>query len=121
MVRACVAGFCHQAVNALYPTGPGEPDVPPGPRLYSGPNDPRFQRLRAALEGEWVDLLVRRLGMTMDRLSVLWDADFLLGAAAAPAQERYVICEISVSSVAPYPEAANQVIVEAMRSFVGMA
>ena len=45
-----VVGFGHQLVRALAPPEAG----PAGPRLYSGPDDARFQRLRALLEQEWV-------------------------------------------------------------------
>jgi hypothetical protein len=116
LVRERVAGFGFQAVNALSPVAPGAPARQPGPRLYSGPDDPRFQHLRAVLEGEWVDLLVRRLAVAKERLPVLWDADFMWGEAGDPARERYVLCEINVSSVAPYPASANEKIVAAMRS-----
>ncbi len=114
LVRDRVAGFGHQLVNALYPAAPGEPAPQPGPRLYSGPDDPRFQRLRESLEGEWVDLLARRLAIGPSRLPVLWDADFMHGEADG----RYVLCEINVSSVAPYPESANQAIVATIRSML---
>jgi len=40
----------------------------------------------------------------------------MLGEVVDPAEERYVLCEINVSSVAPYPESANAAIVAAMRS-----
>jgi hypothetical protein len=110
MVRAYlvgdrVAGFGHQAINALYPaTGGAAP--PPGPRLYSDADDPRFQALRALLEGDWVARLCRCTGITPAQLPLLWDADFLLGERGGDAAERYVLCEINVSSVAPFPPSA---------------
>lgn len=116
LVRDRVAGFGHQAVNALYPAAAGSPAVPPGPRLYSGPEDTRFQWLRRRLEEEWIDLLIGRLSIAPERLPILWDADFLLGEVEEGAQDRYVLCEINVSSVAPYPESATPAIVEAIRS-----
>jgi hypothetical protein len=118
LVQDRVAGFGHQAVNALYPAAAGEAAPQPGPRLYSGPDDPRFQFLRRRLEDEWVAMLAGRLGLARDRLPVLWDADFLLGEVVDPAQERYVLCEINVSSVAPYPESANAAIVAAVQSML---
>jgi len=116
MVRDRVAGFGHQAINALYAAAAGAPAVQPGPRLYSGPQDPRFQRLRRRLEEEWIGLLIERLAIARERLPILWDADFLLGEVRDRAQDRYVLCEINVSSVAPYPESATSAIVEAIRS-----
>jgi hypothetical protein len=119
MVRAYlvgdrVAGFGHQAVNALFPPTADDPSPQPGPRLYSGPEDARFQGLRQRLEGEWVAMLLDRLDLDRTRLPVLWDADFLLGTRTNPEEEAYVLCEINVSSVAPYPDSANAQIVRAV-------
>ena len=116
LVRDRVAGFGHQAVNALIPARDGEPAPLPGPRLYSGPDDARFQTLRRRLEDGWVALLVQRLGVAPGRLPVLWDADFLLGETPAGEADRHVLCEINVSSVAPYPDAAHAAIVDAVRA-----
>ena len=116
LVRDRVAGFGHQAVNALYPAAEGETAPQPGPRLYSGPDDVRFQRLRRRLEGEWIALLTDRLAIARGRLPILWDADFILGEVVDPTQEQHVLCEINVSSVAPYPESANAAIVAAVGS-----
>jgi hypothetical protein len=116
LVRDRVAGFGHQAINALYPATGGESPPEPGPRLYSSPDDPRFQHLRLRLEEEWVSLLCERLGVAPERLPLLWDADFLLGEARGDDEERYVLCEINVSSVSPYPESANAPLVEAVRA-----
>ena len=44
---------------------------------------------------------------------ILWDCDFLLGPKGEKGEDTYVLCEINVSSVAPYPESAVPVIVEA--------
>src|SRR3954451_47556 len=69
-----VAGFGHQLVRALA----APEDGPASPRLYSAPDDPRFQRLRAAMEQDWTPGLTRRLAIAPDDLPVIWDADFLL-------------------------------------------
>lgn len=116
LVRERVAGFGHQAINALYPATPEDPAPQPGPRLYSGPDDARFQLLRRQLEERWVGLLSDRLAIPHELLPVLWDADFLL----AEAKDQYVLCEINVSSVAPYPESANAEIVAAVRSLLSV-
>ncbi len=109
-----VAGFGHQAVNALYPAASTGTAVPPGPRLYSDAADPRFQDLRQRLEGGWVALLCDRLELARDRLPLLWDADFLLGERGATGGERHVLCEINVSSVSPFPDAAIPALVAAV-------
>jgi len=121
LVQDYVAGFGHQAINALYPASADEPAPQPGPRLYSGPEDARFQRLRQRLEEEWVALLRNRLYVSQERLPLLWDADFLLGGCPGSDDEHYVLCEINVSSVWPYPKSANAPLAEAVRSIVSNA
>ncbi|MDX1992628.1 MAG: Cj0069 family protein [bacterium] len=115
LVHDRVAGFGHQAINALYPAPEGAPpeEAPqPGPRLYHPPDLAEFQPLKRRLEQEWVPQLQELLGISTERLPVLWDADFLLG----PKDEQgdsYVLCEINVSSVAPYPDSATPFIAQA--------
>jgi hypothetical protein len=97
-----VVGFGHQLVRAL-----ADPEAgPAGPRLYSGPADPRFQTLRGAMERDWTAGLCRRLGIDPEDLPVVWDADFLLGPKTPDGSDSYVLCEINVSSVFPIPDGA---------------
>jgi len=102
MSGGTVAGFGHQLVRALAPPEAG----PAGPRLYSGPDDVRFQRLRGVMEGEWTPGMARLLDIAADELPVIWDADFLLGPKTADGEDSYVLCEINASSVFPIPEEA---------------
>ena len=111
-----VAGFGHQAINALHPGAPGESPPPPGPRLYHGPDLPEFQDLRERLETGWVETLRGRVGLPRDRLPLLWDCDFMFGEREAGEAERYVLCEINVSSVAPFPSSAIPAIVSAVQA-----
>ena len=109
LVRDRVAGFGEQLVNALYPAAPGaEPrDAPlPGPRLYYPPARPDFQSLKAMLEDKWLDQLCRIVGVAKEELPILWDADFLYGPKDAAGADTYVLCEINVSSVYPFPDDA---------------
>jgi len=46
---------------------------------------------------------------------LLWDCDFMLGERQDSATERYVLCEINVSSVSPFPPSAIQPLVSAVR------
>jgi hypothetical protein len=108
-----VAGFGHQAVIALHPGEAGSEAPLPSTRLYSGPDDPRFQDLRRHLEVEWIDLLCKRLDISRYTLPLLWDTDFFLGQRSAETVEQYVLCEINVSSVSPFPDSAIQSLVEA--------
>ncbi|HUG21757.1 Cj0069 family protein [Piscinibacter sp.] len=120
MVRAYlvddrVAGFGLQAVNALHP------DVPlPGPRLYHGPELPGYQALRQQLESNWIALLCERVCLARERLPLLWDCDFILGEGTADGAQRFVLCEINVSSVSPFPPSSIAPLVEAVRRRVGL-
>ena len=115
LVRDRVAGFGHQAINALYPTVDGHEAPPPGPRLYSDADDSRFQDLRRRLEGQWVGMLCECVGTEPAALPLLWDADFLFGQQVIGAAEQYVLCEINVSSVSPFPGSAIAPLVESTR------
>ncbi len=109
LVHNKVAGFGHQAVNARHPAPPGTPptEAPkPSPRLYHPPTLPEFQSLKQVLEGEWIPELQQLLDIDTAMLPVLWDCDFLLGPKDASGEDTYVLCEINVSSVAPFPESA---------------
>jgi hypothetical protein len=109
LVRDRVAGFGEQLVNALYPAKPGAAahEAPqPGPRLYYPPTRPDFQRLKNRLEGEWLDELCSIVGVERVQLPILWDADFMYGEKDANGADTYVLCEINVSSVYPFPDDA---------------
>jgi len=115
LVHDRVAGFGHQAVNALCPAPPGAPAAVPknSPRLYHPPSMPEFQSLKQQLEGDWVPALQRLLQIDTHQLPVIWDCDFLLGPKTAAGQDSYVLCEINVSSVSPFPDSALAPIAEA--------
>lgn len=112
LVQDRVAGFGHQAVNALYPAAGGEPAPAPGPRLYHPADQPQFQALRHHLESGWIDLLRDRVGMARDQLPMLWDCDFMFGEQPGS----HVLCEINVSSVSPFPPSAVQPLVAAVKA-----
>ncbi len=109
LVHDKVAGFGYQATNALCPPPPGAPAhaaPQPTPRLYHPPSRPEFQLLKGHLEEEWVPAMQRRLDVDTDQLPVLWDCDFLLGPKLDSGEDTYVLCEINVSSVSPFPDSA---------------
>jgi hypothetical protein len=111
LVEDRVAGFGHQAINALHPDEPQ-----PGPRLYHGPDLPVFQPLKQRLESQWVTLLRERAGVPRERLPLLWDCDFMFGTPRPGDAEPFVLCEVNVSSVAPFPPSAIEPLVAAVRS-----
>lgn len=116
LVHDKVAGYGHQAINALYPAPPGAHagDAPqPGTRLYHPPSVPEFEPLKRKLEQEWVPAMQKMLDIDTAGLPVLWDADFLLGRKTESGEDSYVLCEINVSSVAPFPESAVPYVAEA--------
>lgn len=111
LVEDRVTGFGHQAVNALHPTVPQA-----GSRLYHGPDLPEFQSLKQQLESAWIELLRERVGLERAQLPLLWDCDFILGDSAPGEVPRYVLCEVNVSSVSPFPPSSITPLVEAVRS-----
>jgi hypothetical protein len=50
--------------------------------------------------------MMRLLGIDAESLPIIWDADFLYGTRDSSGQDTYVLCEINVSSVFPFPEEA---------------
>lgn len=110
LVEDRVAGFGHQAVNALHPDS-----ALPGPRLYHGADLEPFQGLRQRLESGWVAQLCRRVGLDRSRLPLLWDCDFMPGTADGDEDRRHVLCEINVSSVAPFPPSCIGPLVQAVQ------
>jgi hypothetical protein len=122
VVRDQVAGFGEQLVNALYPAPEGRPDSEapqPGPRLYFPPDRTDFQRLKDKLERDWIPQMCRMLSLTTSDLPVLWDADFLLGPKDGSGADTYVLCEINVSSVYPFPPSALGPLVREVRARLG--
>ena len=120
MVRAYlvadrVAGFGHQAVNALYPGKPGEPTPTTGPRLYHPADLAQFQSLRQRLESGWIEQLRECVGVSREQLPMLWDCDFMFGEPILDQQDRFVLCEINVSSVSPFPPSAIEPLVSAVK------
>ncbi len=111
LVEDRVAGFGHQAINALHPTQPQ-----PGPRLYHGPDAAEFQSLRQQLESGWIALLRQQVGLSHAQLPLLWDCDFMLGDAAPGQAQRFVLCEVNVSSVSPFPPSAIAPLVAAVKA-----
>ena len=65
---------------------------------------PAFQALRAKMEAEWTPQMMQVLDIDERSLPVLWDADFLYGPRTAAGDDTYVLCEINVSSVIPFPD-----------------
>jgi len=114
-----VEGFGFQQINALHPAPDGAPpeEAPqPGPRHYFPPARPDFQPLRRRLEEEWLPRLLERVEMDRTELPVIWDADFLFGPKDADGADTWVLSEINVSSVYPFPDEALAPLAREMRA-----
>ncbi len=101
-----VVGFGHQYVTALRWPEPSSAPLEPKPRIYYPATEPDFQVLKTKMETEWLVQLQELLSIKTESLPIIWDADFLYGPKTAVGEETYVLCEINVSSVSPYPESA---------------
>ena len=104
-----VAGFGHQLIKALIAPpkeGPDSPAALPGPRIMHGPDAAPFQALRSKMESEWTPQMMQVLGIAVNELPIIWDADFLYGPRTAAGEDTYVLCEINVSCVFAIPDQA---------------
>ena len=112
-----VVGYGQQLIRALIPPPPEGPDsvaAQPGPRIMHPPEAAPFQALRRKMQDEWVPQMQALLGIPTERLPALWDADFLYGPKTADGADTYVLCEINVSAVAPFPDTAAPKVAEAV-------
>ena len=108
-----VVGYGHQLIKALVSPPPGASPEAPGPRIMHPADAAPFQELRRSMEAEWVPQMQRLLGIETHGLPALWDADFLYGPNDANGRDSYVLCEINVSAVAPYPDSAAPKVADA--------
>jgi hypothetical protein len=104
-----VVGFGHQFVKALMAPSPVGSDLQPAPvspRIMYPASEAAFQTLRTRMEEEWTSKMMRVLDFAATSLPIIWDADFLYGPRTASGDDTYVLCEINVSSVFPFPDQA---------------
>ncbi|HYZ22132.1 MAG TPA: Cj0069 family protein [Rhodopila sp.] len=102
--RDQVVGFCQQ-----WPKGLLDEDAHQGASpasIMQGPDVPAHQALRVKAETEWVPQMISILGIGPHELPVIWDADFLFGPKTVAGGDSYVLCEINVSAVWPFPPMA---------------
>jgi hypothetical protein len=105
-----VVGFCHQWPRGLLEFDPSAPPPEPPLSVMEGPDVAAYQPLRRLAEQEWVPGMARLLGLELFALPVVWDADFLYGPKDALGQDSYVLCEINVSAVWPFPPMAAPIV-----------
>jgi hypothetical protein len=114
LVHDEVVGFCHQWPTGLLPATPsGTGAAPTGARqVMEPPSTPAYQALKNKMEVEWVPQMKRLLDLDAASMPAIWDADFLYGPKTATGEDTYVLCEINVSAVWPYPDMANPKLAE---------
>ncbi len=99
-----VVGFCHQWPQGLLNPESLRTAAASSPMM--GPDAPAYQRLRNHMQNEWVPRMTSVLGIDRESLPVIWDADFLYGPRTSSGENTYVLCEINVSAVWPFPPMA---------------
>lgn len=110
IVKNQVVGFARQYADR------GDQGCEPVPavRVFGVPaaktmldvDQPEFVNLRRRLEREWIPGLQRLVGVSDAELPLLWDTDFLFGPKDNLGSDTYLLCEINVSCVSPFPGAA---------------
>ena len=106
-----VVGFCHQWPEGLLDHDPHQ--GAPRASVMEGPDVPAYQPLRRKAETEWVPQMLQILGIDPHSLPVIWDADFLYGPKTVTGDDTYLLCEINVSAVWPFPPIAAPTIAAA--------
>jgi hypothetical protein len=88
-------------------------------KVMCGREAPAFRSLRYALESEWVPGMLQLLNLEAESLPAIWDADFLRGPKTPAGEDTWVLCEVNVSCVSPFPDAAAQAIAQIALARVG--
>jgi hypothetical protein len=118
LVQREVVGFCGQ-----YPAENVAPDRVlglPAAKTMFAIDDLQFARLRSSMETEWLPGLQAQLALDDASLPLLWDADFMYGPPTEDGADSYVLCEINVSAVTPFPELAPVKLARAVRTKIGL-
>lgn len=113
MVRGEVAGFARQHPRAS--SAGASAFAMASAKAMHGPDASQFADLRLYMEADWVPALRTLLDLGIRDLPSLWDADFLLRAADTNLKRsRYMLCEINVSCVSPFPDTTPEMIAAAL-------
>lgn len=103
-----VVGFARQWPRGLLNVEPGGIPVEAPPSVMDGPDVPDYRSLHNKAEAEWIPQMTTILGLDWESLPVIWDADFFFGPKDEVGDDTYVLCEINVSAVWPFPSAASE-------------
>jgi hypothetical protein len=122
LVGGKVEGFGRQEIVALHPlpeNATAETAPQPTVRHYHPPTLPEFQRLKSLLEEEWIPAAQSLLQISNHQLPLLWDCDFFFGPKDVDGLDTYVLGEINVSCVSPFPDSAALPLAKALLDLVG--
>jgi hypothetical protein len=70
------------------------------------------------VERLWLPGMQRALGLEARTLPVIWDADFLYGPRTPAGEDTFVLCEVNVSAVWPFPPQGSARLVDAATACV---
>jgi hypothetical protein len=101
-----VAGFLHQWPTGLLEPGTAAAQRAAPPSINEGPDAPAYRLLKGSVEQQWIPQMKQLLRLDTGSLPAIWDADFLYGPKTQAGEDTYVLCEINVSAVWPFPEHA---------------
>jgi hypothetical protein len=104
LVEREVVGFARQHPTSSAASFPDRVLGLPSAKTMYDAEASEFAQLREQLEAEWVPSLCDLVQVGHAELPVLWDADFLLGPRTNRGEDSYMLCEINVSSVIPFPD-----------------
>ncbi|MDA8310657.1 MAG: Cj0069 family protein [Actinomycetota bacterium] len=114
-----VVGFARQWPKGLLDAD-GAASLPGRAPAMEPADAPAYRALRARAEHDWVPEMLRVLGLHTTDLPAIWDADFLFGTRNEDGgDERYVLCEINVSAVWPFPPSATPILARNAAARVG--
>ena len=106
LVQNTVVGYARQRPDPTVSTADdasGRILGMPSAKTMLRADEAAFSSLRRRLETEWIPDLCDLVGLSVSQLPLLWDADFLTRPPIDTAEPSYVLCEINVSSVLPFP------------------
>jgi hypothetical protein len=122
LVHDEVVGFQHQWPRGLLDAEScAHLDAVPPVRQMEAADTARYRRLRSKMEQEWVPQMQELLGLDRSALPVIWDADFLYGEKDVTNNDTYVLCEVNVSAVWPYPPHATPTLAAAASARLSVA
>lgn len=121
MIRCYLSGKELVGFARQYPKGYADGAVEkltfgiPAEKTMYGPDAPQFATLRHRLEREWIAQMQRVLDLDDAALPALWDADLLFGPKTATGEDTFVLCEINISCVTPFPNEAPAAIANTVK------